>query len=154
MLIFNGRDIRRKVVELADIHVSRHLLLEKHNIMGSHPLNLGLRFVLELIVLASACYWVWSSQTGWQRNALIVLLPVLLAAVWGCFAVPNDPSRSGQAVIAISGIHRLILELTVFFIGFWFLYHSNLNTLSWLFAIAVIIHYVISYDRIAWLIKQ
>lgn len=122
--------------------------------MGSHPLNLGLRFILELVVLASSCYWVWSSQNGLKRSLLIVILPVCIATVWGCFAVPNDPSRSGKTVVATNGLLRLAIEIIIFGIGFWFLYQSNLIVLSWLFALTVIVHYIISYDRISWLIQQ
>jgi len=122
--------------------------------MGSHPLNLGLRFVLELLVLASSSYWVWVSLTGWKRNIFVILLPIIIGAVWGCFAVPNDPSRAGSAVIPIPGLFRLALELTIFGAGVWFLYQSNLVTSSWIFAAIVTAHYLASHDRIAWLFKQ
>jgi len=77
-----------------------------------------------------------------------------MSIVWGCFAVPNDPSRSGQTIVPINGLLRLAIEIIIFGIGAWFLYRSNLMVVSWFFALTVIVHYIISYDRISWLIQQ
>jgi len=122
--------------------------------MGSHPLNLILRFVLELVVLTSSSYWAWINLSGWTRTLFVITLPLAIGAVWGCFNVPNDPSRSGGAVIPIPGLFRLALELVIFGTGVWFLYRSNLVTCSWLFAIIVGLHYVASHDRVTWMLKQ
>jgi len=122
--------------------------------MGSHPINLGLRFLLEMIVLFSSGYWVWMSQTDWKKYILVIGLPVLIAVIWGCFAVPNDPSRSGKTVVAVPGYLRLAIEIVVFGAGVWFIYKSNFVTLAGLFAGIVLIHYLISYDRITWLLRQ
>ena len=79
--------------------------------MGSHPVNLLLRFLLELCVLAVAGYWGWSVSEGFTRFLLLLGVPLLLAVVWGTFAVPSDPSRSGRAPIPVPGVVRLLIEL-------------------------------------------
>jgi hypothetical protein len=74
--------------------------------------------------------------------------------VWGVFAVPNDPSRSGAAPIAVPGMLRLAIEAIIFIFAVWALYDTGFTKLSWVLGIIVAIHYLTSYDRILWLIRQ
>lgn len=122
--------------------------------MGSHPINLTVRFLLELIALISFGIWGWQQVDGWQRFLLAIAIPIILAAVWGTFAVPDDPSRSGSAPIVVPGIVRLFIELVFFAFAFWCLKEVNMIKASMIFGIVVFIHYVISYDRIKWLLMH
>jgi len=74
--------------------------------------------------------------------------------VWGVFAVPNDPSRSGAAPIAVPGMLRLAIEAIIFIFAVWALYDVGFTRLSWALGIIVAIRYLTSYDRILWLIRQ
>ncbi len=122
--------------------------------MGSHPVNLAVRFLLELCALAVAGYWGWAVYKGRWRLLLALGLPLLLAILWGTFAVPDDPSRSGQAPVPVPGILRLILELAVFAFAAWALYTVGRPALGVILAAVVVAHYVASYDRITWLVHQ
>ena len=122
--------------------------------MGSHPINLAMRFLLELSALLAMGGWGWQQSEGRVRFVLAVGIPLIAAVLWGAFAVPHDPSRSGTAPIAVPGILRLALELAVFAFANWALYNVGAIKLSWALGIAVTIHYLASYDRILWLIKQ
>ena len=122
--------------------------------MGNHPVNLAVRFVLELIAFFFPGFWIWKTFTEWYKYPLMILLPILLAAVWGIFAVPDDPSRSGKTVIAVPGILRLLIELSVFALGIYTLLNSGNNNFAWIFASIVLLHYLLSIDRIIWLFKQ
>jgi hypothetical protein len=122
--------------------------------MAYHPLNLALRFLLELLVLFISGYWAWKTQSGIEKYILVVVLPIAIATIWGVFAVPNDRSRSGKTVVAVSGIIRLGVEFTVFGSGVWFMYKSMNPIYSIMFAGIVIFHYAISHERITWLLKQ
>ena len=122
--------------------------------MGSHPINLTIRFLLELSTLLAMGVWGWRQSEGWFRFVLAFGIPLLFAVVWGVFAVPNDPSRSGKAPVPVPGIVRLILELTFFAIGTWMLYQMGYPRLSLIFGTVVVVHYLVSYDRIGWLIQQ
>lgn len=122
--------------------------------MGSHPINLALRFILELCALFAMGSWGWRFSEGWLRFVLTLGIPVIAAVIWGTFAVPNDPSRSGAAPVAVSGIIRLAIEAAIFIIAIWALNYLGYTTLSWGFGIIVLIHYVASYDRILWLLNQ
>ena len=122
--------------------------------MGKHPVNLAIRFILELCALAAMAYWGWTQHAGWLRWGLAIGLPVLAAILWGTFTVPHDHSRSGQAPVPVPGLVRLMLELAFFGLAVWMLYDTGATLLSLIMAIVVIIHYAISYDRMAWLLKQ
>ncbi len=123
-------------------------------IMGSNPINLAIRFLLELIALASIGLWGWELSNGIMKYILAIGLPVIAGTVWGTFAVPNDPSRSGKAPVAVHGAIRLVIELSFFYFATWALYDLGYTKLSWIVGVVVIIHYLISYDRIYWLLKQ
>lgn len=123
-------------------------------VMGSHPINLAVRFLLELSTLLVMGLWGWSQSDGWLRFVLASGIPILFAVLWGTFAVLNDPSRSGGAPIPVPGIVRLGLELTFFAIGTWMLYKMGLPLLGLIFGSVVVVHYLASYDRVSWLIQQ
>ena len=121
--------------------------------MGYNPINLMVRFLLEMTTLVAAGMWGWKIDDGWIRYLWALGIPILLAILWGIFAVPNDPSRSGSAPVPIPGWLRLLLELLIFTIGAWSLYATGHSMSSSIFVIVVIIHYGFSYDRILWLLS-
>jgi hypothetical protein len=120
--------------------------------MGSNPINLAVRFILEIGALVALGRWGWNQAAGVLQLVLALGMPVFAAALWGTFAVPGDPSRSGRAPIAVPGIARLVLELAIFAAATWALFSIGTPVLGWVFGIAVLIHYAISYDRIQWLL--
>lgn len=122
--------------------------------MGSNPINLAIRFLLELTALFAIGSWGWKQSDIWIRFVLAVGIPIVVAAIWGTFAVPNDPSRSGSAPIVVPGIVRLAIELAIFGFATWTIHDVGSTRLAWIFGVIVAIHYIISYDRIMWLIRQ
>ena len=122
--------------------------------MGSHPVNLFVRFLLELAALLVTGIWGWKFGSEDFRIILALGLPMLIAAIWGVFAVPNDPSRSGKAPVPVIGSVRLLIELAIFVLTIWALNELEFVKVSWLFGSTVVLHYAISYDRILWLIKH
>jgi len=122
--------------------------------MGSHPVNLAIRFILEIIALLSVGMWGWKQGGGWFRFLLAFGIPIILAIIWGVFAVPNDPSRSGEAPIVTPGVIRFAIELSFFAFAAWSLYDIGLNKSGIALSVIVILHYIASYDRIIWLTSQ
>ena len=51
--------------------------------MGSHPINLILRFLLEISALVSAGMWGWKQSEGWLRFILAIGIPIIFATIWG-----------------------------------------------------------------------
>lgn len=119
--------------------------------MSSNPINLGLRFLLEICALLAMGVWGWQKGDGWLGFALAIGIPIVAAAVWGTFRVPNDP---GSAPIAVPGILRLTLEVVFFTFAAWALQDARYTTLAWVLGITLVLHYSFSYDRILWLIHQ
>lgn len=122
--------------------------------MGKHPLNLALRFLLELAGLAVFGIWGWHWGEGWWRFLPAIFLPVVFATMWAVFAVEEDPSRSGKTVVATPGVIRLIMELAFFSLATLALFDLKYNTAGIVFALIVFFHYALSYDRIGWLLKH
>lgn len=122
--------------------------------MGSHPANLGLRFLLELVALWALGLWGWKTGEGALRWVLVLGLPLVAAVAWGIFAVPDDPSRSGGAPVPVPGVLRLVLELALFVFAVLSLRGVGLERWSMGLAVVVILHYAVSYDRVAWLLRQ
>jgi hypothetical protein len=117
-------------------------------------MNSALRFLLELGALATFGIWGFHQSESWTRIMLAILLPLGFALFWGVFAVRGDPSRSGKTVVQTPGIIRLLLELTLFTGATWMILDLDYNLVGWIYGAVVLLHYVISYKRIAWLLKQ
>jgi len=49
-----------------------------------------------------------------MKFMLALTLPIFAAAIWGIFAVPDDPSRSGNAPVIAPGLVRIVIELAFF----------------------------------------
>ncbi len=119
--------------------------------MSSNPINLAVRFLLELSALASMGIWGWNKGEGILRFVLAIGIPLIAATIWGIFRVPNDPKN---ATVAIPGVLRLIYEVIFFGFAAWALFDLNFIGLGWTILILLILHYALSYDRITWLLKQ
>ena len=122
--------------------------------MSKHPVNLAIRFALEVTAIVSFSVWGLKLLDSWVSIILAILLPLIFALLWGVFAVPNDPSRSGKTVVVTPGPIRLVLELVLFGAAAWMLFDLDFQKPGWILSALVLIHYVSSYDRIAWLLKQ
>ncbi len=122
--------------------------------MSTHPLNLALRLLLEIALLIIAGVWGYHLSESWSRFLLMILCPLLIAVLWGVFAVPGDPSRSGKTVVPTPGKVRLILELLLFSAAAGMMSGMAKPWLAWIFGGAVLLHYLTSYDRISWLLNR
>lgn len=119
--------------------------------MANHPLNLALRFILELAALGAMAYWGWTQHTGSERWLWTIILPLLAALLWGTVRVPGDP---GYAPIAVHGIVRLLLEAVFFGGAIWLLFAAGRNGWGTALLGVTLIHYALSYDRILWMLRQ
>ncbi len=119
--------------------------------MSKHPINLLVRFLLELSAWAAVGLWGWQRGDGITRYIFTILMVLLFTILWGIFRVPNDP---GRAPVPVPGLVRLMLEAAEFSFAVWALFNIGWSTLAWVLATVLIIHYVVSYDRIIWLVNK
>lgn len=122
--------------------------------MGSHPLNLALRFILEVAALFAFGYWGWTQHEGIWRYVWAAGLVIAATAIWGTFAVPDDPSRSGRAPVPVPGPLRLALELAFFAAGAWAFFAAGQPVWGIILGATTLVHYALSYDRIRWLLGR
>ncbi|MGF1617884.1 MAG: YrdB family protein [Acidimicrobiia bacterium] len=121
--------------------------------MGFNPANLTFRFLLEIFGLiglfrlgleVGTGLWSWVLAVGFTFGAM---------ALWATFRVTGDRSAKGDAPYAVSGPVRLLIELVVFGAGAVGWFAAGPNWIAWAYVGALALHHVISYDRIAWLIR-
>ena len=122
--------------------------------MAKNPLNLALRFLLEVAAIIAMGLWGYNNSGNMSGILLAILLNLGFALLWGIFAVPNDPSRSGKTVVPTPGIIRLILELSLLTAATWMLRDLDYSNVWWIFGSIVLVHYLLSYDRVLCLLKQ
>ena len=107
-----------------------------------------------MIALASFSYLGWSLFDGAVRVVPAIAFPVIGAALWGVFAVPDDPSRSGNTVVPVSGKVRLVLEAAIFVAAVISVLAAVNASIAAVLAVIVIVHYAVSYERVRWLLSQ
>ena len=120
---------------------------------GFHPANLAFRFVLEIAALIALGVGAYSAASGPLAWVLAIVVPLVAAVVWGTFNVPGDASRSGKAPVAVQGWVRLPIELAVFGTAVVLLSIAY-PVAAVLLGVAVVIHYLLSIDRIRWLLAD
>jgi hypothetical protein len=100
-------------------------------------LNAGIRFLLELSLLAAIGYWGFSTQPTWVLKILLGIgLPLLVAVLWGLFVSP-------KAAVQVSAPLQLILEITLLGVGSAALFVSHKPTLAWIYTILVILNKIL-----------
>lgn len=82
-------------------------------------INLLVRFLLELCILAIFGYWGFKTGGSTFMKFLLGLgAPILFAVVWGTFLAPKSPMRLHEPWL-------FLLELVVFGLTCWALYSTG-----------------------------
>lgn len=116
--------------------------------------TLALRLLLELGLFAgivAAANMNYDGVTVWVASIVSI---VVAAALWGVFAVRNDPSRSGKTVVNTPGLARLALELGLFgVVTAWLIVGEGYIPAAVLGG-ATLVHYASWPARIKWLLAH
>ena len=100
-------------------------------------LNLAVRFLLELCMLAAVAFWGFKTQNNWLMKILLGIgLPVLIAILWGMFLAP-------RATYRLSGAPFFALELILFSTGAFSLFAGGAPTLGWVYTITLIVNTIL-----------
>ena len=119
--------------------------------MNTHPINLLLRFLLELAMLAIVACWGYHRFPGWEGIAAAIGFPVGAAILWGVFRIPDDPR---PAPVAIPGQLRLLLECGLFGWAVWALSDLGYDSWAWFLAGVLVAHYLVSWDRTGAMVRN
>jgi hypothetical protein len=102
-------------------------------------LNVAIRFLLELCVLAAVGYWGFETGSGWFLKILLGIgVPLLIAVIWGTFGAP-------KANMQLHGWMLVALEIIVFGSDVMALFATKNNSLAWAFAVIVVINRVLIF---------
>ena len=118
--------------------------------MSNHPVNLAVRFFLELAALFAIGYAGWTQNDGILRPLIGLGLPVFAAVMWGVFRYPNDP---GKPPVEVSGPVRLLLEAVFFGLAVILLASAGHPIGAAILGIMVVLNYAASYDRVRHLLR-
>lgn len=100
-------------------------------------LNLALRFLLELGVLAIFGYWGFKTGSNPFIKFLLGLgAPILFAVTWGTFLAPKSPLR-------LSDPWLFLLELVLFALAGWALYSTGNVPLAAAFGVIYILNKIL-----------
>lgn len=100
-------------------------------------LNVTVRFLLELCLLAAVGYWGFKTQSTWLMKILLGIgLPILIATLWGLFVAP-------KATYPLSGASHLTVELVLLSLGSIALFASDKPTLAWIYTIAFVVNKIL-----------
>lgn len=100
--------------------------------------NDGLRFLLELALLASLAVWGWSAGGGVTRWALAVAAPAAAGAFWGVLLAPKSPRR-------VADPWRLVAEVVAFGSGVLGLVGAGRATWALVLGALVVLHLVLTF---------
>jgi hypothetical protein len=100
--------------------------------------NLGLRFLLELSVLAATAYWGFEAESGVIGWLLAVGAPALVIVVWALFLAPKRTIELAKPI-------RLVLEFMVFGAAALALAAAGEETLAVVFAVVAAISGTLNY---------
>ena len=102
-------------------------------------INVAIRFLLEICVLAAVCYWGFKINSNWLLNILMGIgIPLLIAIVWGMFGAPKAANH-------LTGFSLLALEIIVFGSGVAALNATKNYSLAWGFVVVVIVNRILMF---------
>lgn len=102
-------------------------------------LNMGLSFLLELLMLAALAYWGFTIGSDALSKGLLGLgAPLLAIIIWGLYNAP-------RAVRRLPTVPRILLELFMFTLAALALVHAGQPSAGLLFFSMVVVNLLLVY---------
>ncbi len=122
--------------------------------MSNNPVNLGLRFILEVVGLLGYFRWGRYVLDGNWVFFLGLFIALIAAMTWAIFRVEgDDPYRERPVPVNVPGTVRLGIEAVYFILSVIAFMVMGETTIGVVFALVLIGHYAVSYDRIGRLLR-
>ena len=100
-------------------------------------MNIGLRFLIELIGLVVYGYWGFRvGNSSIQKGILCILVPLIVAIIWAFFGSPN-------ANITLPTTAHFIVEMIIFLLPVVLLMNLNKISLAYVFGGIFIINKIL-----------
>ena len=100
-------------------------------------LNLLVRFLLELAMLAAVGYWGSQTGSGWVMKVILGIgLPILIAVIWGLFVAP-------KAAYPLHGAAHLALGFVLLGSGAVALFAGGRAGPGWVYMISLVANQVL-----------
>jgi hypothetical protein len=118
------------------------------------PAHLAIRFALELALLAALAYWGWHLGGGGFVGVLVaVAMPVTAGLTWGIFRARGDTGPP-EPTVAIPGWLRLALEFALIGLAAYGVWTSGSRAAAETLLTAFALHYAVTWERAAWLVRR
>jgi hypothetical protein len=100
-------------------------------------LNVLVRFLLEICMLAAVGYWGFKTGSGWALKLAVGMgLPILIAVIWGLFVAP-------KAMYPLRGAAHLALSFILLGSGAIALFAGRRADLGWVYSIILVVNQVL-----------
>lgn len=119
-----------------------------------NPINLAVRFVLEIGALIALGAWGATLADGFLSLVMALIVVTVAALLWGFVGVPGDRGPNDNPRVRVPGVLRLMIEGLIFGGAVLALIAVDRPTWAMIFAVVTVIHYAISYERILWLVRR
>ncbi|MEH7308638.1 YrdB family protein [Neobacillus drentensis] len=104
---------------------------------GLKLFNIGVRFLLEILVLIILGFWGFKVSQGTILKIIVGIgLPLLIAVIWGLFGAP-------KATYLLSGFPFLLLEIVVFGLPVIALLSLEKQALAFIYGLITVINLVL-----------
>ena len=104
---------------------------------GLKIINLGIRFLLEILVLIILGYWGFQVSNGTMMKIIAGIgTPLLAAVLWGLFGAP-------KATYLLHGFPFLILEIVIFGLPAIALLFLEKQTLAYFYGAVTIVNLIL-----------
>jgi hypothetical protein len=114
--------------------------------MSKNWLNQTIRLLLVIVGLYAIGSFGFTIGEGFAPYFLGIVLPAICLVSWWVFRYPNDPRKN--PVIPIGGKLRIAMELVFFAAAIYAFQEIGHNDWSKYLLYGVLLHYVVSYDRL------
>ncbi len=116
---------------------------------------MAFRFLLELVAFGAIGWAGWRiGGGGLAGGAIAAPLTIAAMALWGVPGVSGDPARNPAPLLIVPGWARVVIEMAVLGAAAWALWVFVSRAASESFLTALGIVYIVSWDRIWWLLRQ